>query len=747
MSFARARALVAVVAMGCAGAAPNVGTARAVAAPKAMRIVREPGKAALAIVTRSGDPVGASAAFVSTAKIGSRGAVVPVALAGVFEREGVRVTPQADGVRIVATNVAELVAIISAPITPSTDLARVRRKLAALGALPRVTAEELPIAACIGTLVPPGDLSLPSAIDLESWRAAAIVRERVAFGVVGSAPMEHAPALPSGTLAPPSDDGAALAVHDSTGLPASMSMLDVAWRGDLRVAAAARTLADARAPLIAMLAASDPGVRVRAVSAALSSEGACTSLALEMDEGATSRGILRAARAIALVTREMRVAIGNDVDLVAPTDAGEAAEQAALIALASGSAARSDAAPRVVVSVASPAAGTRDALARAIADATHALDARVVEPRTRIESGQPASWVLLASPCGTAGESDADAGASAAFVVAVARALRDHVMSAEPWIASDGVGVIASDRDAGKLADGLGRAFLVDPIEGGRAAQSQLLETARPGLAALAEAIAPGRPATVLPTGTSFGLLRISEAVISARAEALRRGPLRLAVIANTSGPHAEDAVARVDRWITRTTSRACPAQASATTPKPGTYSVTTDDGSSEVYIAAMVPDAISAEAASIASLLDGPDGLLAAALGDGLARTYGARAVGPPGGRAIAIHIEAPSNALDAAVGQVRALLDRMRQGAITDADLARSKKRSDHERAARLADPRQRLVVLFRDEVAAADPPLDRVRAAAATLRDDALVIVAARPRGSSTTRFVIPDGGRTP
>jgi hypothetical protein len=217
-----------------------------------------------------------------------------------------------------------------------------------------------------------------------------------------------------------------------------------------------------------------------------------------------------------------------------------------------------------------------------------------------------------------------------------------------------------------------------------------------------------------------------------ARAESLRNGPLRVAFIANESAAQADAAIARVDRWVLRAGARACPAQAAASTPKPGTYAVATDDGTSEAYVAASVPRGSEADAAAIAGMLDGPGGMLAQALGDGLAREASARVLGPAGARSIVVHVEAPASALDTAVAQVRALFDRLRRGAIAEADLARHKKQAQLEETTRLRDPRERLIALFRGEPQKEVVTVDRVRATAATiLQDDALVIVAARPR----------------
>ena len=736
--------------LACGGASTNTAQKSAKAAtPKSMRIVREVGRPALAIVTREGDPAGVVAAFVSTSGIGAqRGAVVPVALAGLLASrlEGARVTPQADGVRVVVTAqgdgaLSRIAAAMTEPVTDKTDLTLAKRKVAALSALPHLGPDAAAIATCEGAIVPPADASAPSPADVEAWRAAAVVNERVAFGSVGalSQTATKTPALPAGSFPNARAAAAELALVDAVGeVPNGTALVSIAWRGDLRLLRAARALGDRGAPIPALLAASESGAHLRAVSAALSADGACLSLRAQLGaDVTTSAGAQRAAQTIALLTREARAAIAEEADAApSPDDASEAAEQAAMIALASGRDVRTDDAPRVVVAAPNATPQTRDALAHAVDDATRAWSAPIVEARTHVESGQPSTWILLASPCGTAGEGDADAGASAAFAFAAANAARARGVAAAPWIAGDGVGVLASGADAMALADALARSLLVDPVEGGRAAQGRLLDGARAGLAGLAEAVAPGRPASVLPTGTPYALLRLSEPAIIARADSLRRGPLRVAVLSNLDAAGATNAAARVDRWVLREGARACPAQSSAAPPKPGTYAVQTDDGTSEAYVAALVPQASEDEARAIAGALDGDGGLLARSLGDGLAREISARVLGPPGGRALVVHVEAPQAALDAAVIQIRALFDRVRQGALEAADLARAKKHAEDERAARMRDPRERLIALFRDSPAPPDVTLDRARAAAAAfLRDDSLVIVASRPRTRRT------------
>ena len=721
------------------------------ATPKGMHVVREAGRPPIAIVWREGDPTGAVGAFVSTAGIApERGAVVPVALAGLFASRlpAARVTPQADGVRmaIAGGDVAKLAAALVAPADATTDFGLAERKVAALGALPRVASEEATIASCEGALVPPDSSAAISPAEVEAWRAAAVNRARVAFAMIArSGARVRAPELPEGSASPSRSDPPELAVYEAAD-SARGARVAIAWHGDARLVPAAHALGDPGGPLAALVAASDTRAHLRSVTAALGSQGACLSLRADVDaDPKSSAGAARIAEVIELATREARRAVATgSLELAAdPTDA---AEQAALLAAYDGGA-REPGSPRVVVQTSGSIVGTtaggttqtradaaREAIATAEATAKHAFGERAVESRVRVERGQPLNWILLASPCGTAGESDGDAGASAAFAMATATALRARGIAAEPWTAADGVGVIASATDSSAAGDVLGRVMLVDGVEGARAAQARLLDAARPGLSALAEAIAPGRPASVLPTGTPQSLLRLSDAAIISRADALRRGPLRVVVLANDDAVQGEAAVASIDRWALRENARTCPARAEGSPPKPGTYAVQTEDGTSEAYLAAPVAPEDESAAATLASALDGEGGLLEKALGDGLAREWSARVLGRSGERALVVHVDAPADALDAAVAQVRALFDRLRQGAVAQADVARANERTEDARAIRMRDPRERLLALFRADATLPPTTPDRARAAAAAIfRDDALVIVAARPRGA--------------
>ena len=132
--------------------------------------------------------------------------------------------------------------------------------------------------------------------------------------------------------------------------------------------------------------------------------------------------------------------------------------------------------------------------------------------------------------------------------------------------------------------DSAARAFAADAIEPRRAAQARIAllahadETDSRALAAhwRARRLRPVPSWIPRPTARSSGLAGISDESVAVRASSVRRGPLRVAVLANADAAQAEAAVRAVDRWVARHPgeSRACPALAAASTPRAGTYAV-----------------------------------------------------------------------------------------------------------------------------------------------------------------------------
>ncbi len=394
----------------------------------------------------------------------------------------------------------------------------------------------------------------------------------------------------------------------------------------------------------------------------------------------------------------------------------------------------------------------------------------VVESRTRIENGQGDLWLAFGSPCGTLAEIETDAGLGATFAIAAAdrttTALQGTGASAEAWAGPDGIGVIvhgpalpgeSPDAHARRLGDAVARSFAAEPVDRVAVshARARLLgedgrEDAR-ALVTLADAVVPGHPSWIAPMGPVDALGRSSDASVVARASSLRTGPLRVAVLGNASAGQAEAAVGAVDRWIARQpgVARACPVPSTPAPTRPATYAVEAPSATSnEAWLALALPPAdpsASSNAEVIAAALDGADGLLAHALGSGLALGWSARVVGGAHASALVVRIDSAPGAIDGAVAQVRALFDRLRQGSIAAGDLARAAALLAERTLAASLDPGRRVLALWRGVTAATPPTLDALRAfAATTFRDDALIIVAVRPPRPVPDRAPPPPQG---
>jgi hypothetical protein len=634
-----------------------------------------------------------------------------------------------------------------------------------------------------------GSDATPTIPELVAWRSAAHVLNRVAVAATGSKALGQAvdtalagalgwPAGATGAQAPPTGDAPAVVYEGSGELaPGAARIVVTAWtHAPERAVAAADALGGDRGPLSSRLAALEAPARLQSVVATAHVDGGCLSTTIDMPARALAADApARIATAAALARQEIAVQIADAaarVDLgqslaARAADPREAAERAAWWSLARGHA---DARPgeareQILVGVAErrDAAGASlpamsDAIRKEIDRATIAWQAPVVEARTLVERGQGEVWVLLGSTCGTLPETSGDAGASAAVATAAA-ARADGAAAdsrAEPFVAADGIGVLAhgAARDgespqahARRLADVAARAFAADPLDPGPVvvARTSLLARAGSGdaraLGALGNALAPGHPSWVDATGTAFGLASTTDEAVALRASAMRTGPLRVAVIANVDEAQADAAVRAVDRWIARrpVEDRACPAAPILAPTRPGTYAVEVASGEPSEAILAFPLDgeeATRAAATWTAAAFDGPDGLLARALGGGektaaLANAWSATVLGLPRSPALAVRIVGPEALLDSAVAQTRALFDRVRQGALRDEDRGRAAAWLGRATLGEGLDPRARIMRLWRGDATSAQPSLADLHAFAARfLHDEGLVIVAARP-----------------
>lgn len=693
-----------------------------------------------------------------------------------------------------ASSAASLVEAIRqamlAPVTADDPaLAAVARKIEALARRPLPDRALADVAQCTGEAFGFGADIPPTATELETWRQAAHGTSRVAFSVAGDEALASSvadalgegpawpAATPVGIVHHASPDSPAATYDASSEIPDGAARVIVVARtaSPDQAVGPASVLGDPRGPLASRLAALDAPARVRSVVATAHGDGGCLAVTLDLAARDLERdAAARIATAAALARQEITVELA---DVAPASDAGgelaqrapdprDAAERAAWWSLSGRSPEPGDG-PRLSLTIG--LAATRDTGASAslpVAEirteldrATIAWHAPVVEAKSRVERGQGETWILVASPCGTTGEA-ADAGSSAA--VATAAALQAEASAAdarvEPFVSPDGIGVLAhgparrgesAQAHARRLADIAARAFAADALDGARTSQARTAllahasETEARLLAYAGNALAPGHPSWLAPLGTRTGLSSIADDDIEARAAALRGGPLRVAVLASDDQAQADAAVRSVDRWVARRPGevRACPMPPDVKA-RPGTYAVDLPAGArSEVVLAAPLAStdpAARTAATWLAAALDGPDGLLARALGgpsgDGahaLASTWSVAVLGAPRTPALVLRLVSDDASLDAAVAQTRALLDRLRQGALRDEDVTRATRVVARAQLSAALDPRLRTIALWRKEATPQAPTLDALRTfAAATLRDDALVIVAARP-----------------
>jgi hypothetical protein len=782
---------VALALAACAGT-PRKGSLRTPSAVARADVRIANGRPPVAVVAREGDPAAAVGVAITTAGLGNGDPEPAIALAGLLEDRlralsvDARVTPAWDGVRATliarteddARKAASMLRDAMLAPAREADVAAAKRKLGALARRPLDDRALERWARCVGDpralpdrALTPADIDAPR---LERWRAEAFGIGRTAFAAVGSADVAEAivdavlrgpPWRPSIPLPPKSAPAEATFVYERAGEPTLHVTIETS-SSDAAVQLA-EALGDARSPLAPRLAALEVPFRVREVTGTAHASGGCVGVVLEAN-GHPPDLATRVADAVSLVGLEAATHLAarpRDGRLLARRsgDAREAAERAAWWTLAERS--ESSARGELAVALGIPTRRgkereretvTAEALTAAVARARATWAKPVLEVRSRLEIGQGEAWILLASPCGTDEETDADAGLTALVAVAMAsNDVRDDVRI-EPWVAADGAGVIVHgpaleneslEAQATRLANVAAKSFAAEPIVGPTLARARADLTRRPSDAALAivaGAIAPQHPSWLLPMGPAETVARLSDGAAMLRAQALRAGPLRFAMLANGGRSQVETAVRAADRWVPRKSgeSRVCRGPFAASPPKPGTYAAPFRPGSSpEAYVAFPLPpadDAALRSAQVLSFALDGEGGSLDRAL-TGTAATTSARVLGAPRAPALVLRITAPHASLDAAVEQTRAMIDRVRSGAIATADLERSTERLGRAQLAMALDPRARLVATWRGEPvdpAVAPPSIEELKAVAQrVLVEDTMIIVAARPPRSST------------
>ncbi|MFO0757652.1 MAG: hypothetical protein U0359_14240 [Byssovorax sp.] len=801
--------LLALLGSACGGEPPPAPSAPPaplpIAAPEGSlgRIERRqiPARPRLTLISRDGDPTPAIVVSIAA----DLGPSVSTALAALLEARltgaGFPVDSRADRdalrVRLLLGDPARIPAFFAAlgaavttPVrSDARELALVTDRLKALRRNPLDAAALLPVVACTGALgLAPGepalDLGTPKGLaDLESARGTALVAARASIAVVGPAAFTAAagaaltasPAWPEGS---PADDAwpAADAATVLTGplLDRRSARLTIALRtADPAVAAAAaERLGAADSPLVTRLRALPQPYRVVDLFGVARPRGGCLAVTLETsihprDRSFETTAALAAAVARAELRAEVALGAGPAVagrQILTAADPRDAASRAAWWALSGVAPASTP--ERWALALALPPADHPSSadpsperwkaeLDRALAGASQP----VLERRAAVERGQGELWVLLASPCGVVEEGPLDAGLGAVAMLASMEALRGKAgATVEPWITTDGIGVLAhapirDEREtpldlARRVGDAAARAFghgtlTVEHTAAARASALDLIGRAQgkdgAAFASFAGALSPDHPSWLSPFGIWSKVASAGLEDVRFRRDALAGGPLRLAVLANTDAAEVEAAVQAAERWFSPSTGpRVCRASA-PTAPRPGHYDVRLPDGAAygQALIGAPIaaPGSPAHDLASIAvELLGGEGGALASAFQQSIGSAT-ARILGGSRAPALVIDVHAPPAGVAAASAEVRQAIGRLSE-TVTEADLARAYGSLERREQEGRSDPRRRLVDLWSGR-AAGPPPRPTLVAfrafLAAVLRESALVVVEARADGT--------------
>lgn len=737
------------------GAAPLPAPAPTVPAQVEMRDVEH--RPRISLVARLGDPSPAVAMAVAHDLGSTASTVLAAILQTRLEKLGFPQTqarPEALGLQVRAlvhspAEAGKFVRMATRALrTPLSAhdpaLPAVARALEALEARSFSGSAEQAVAACTGELgVRVGaalvDPRSPAGLRrIEAWRKQVATAPSVAFAALGPAPLLNAAARAlSETEAWPESPAPRdpWPTHDVTGVDAAggdTRTLSVALRvGDGSVAIeAARKLAEPHSALSERLGSMDPAFHLERVVGTTRPRGACVRVDVHAPGGKPAPRLQDVADATLVTLGEVHRALSAaassewtlEDSVLRPSDPRDAAAIAAWRALSG----RLKPGPeRVFVSYSARRSTPRDsaALEQAIQRQRVRWQHLTLDQRARVEPGQSELWALIASPCGTVGESADDAGLSAMVVRSLATERpRIGDVRFEPWVSPDGIGLLAHaprqgphdtpEKQAARVGNALGRALVTTELSGTDVARTranllhELGPGPEPGWWLAVESAAPDHPSWLEPRGTWQSITSAATHAVEERRRELLRGPLRVAVIANWDRAQVATTSAAIERWLAplRGDARECPA-AAAVAPRHGELNLETS-ASVEPRAAAYVsvplphgPAGLPREAEWTALLLNRQGGWLDQALRlPGLASSAHATVLGGSHAAALVIEVTAVDDKVDEAVAQVRGLLARLGQGAASADDAAIARRRFQQLDAAAALDPRQRIVDLWR-------------------------------------------------
>jgi hypothetical protein len=344
-----------------------------------------------------------------------------------------------------------------------------------------------------------------------------------------------------------------------------------------------------------------------------------------------------------------------------------------------------------------------------------------VTERTALEPGHSTLSVLIASPCGTAGETSRDAGKRATMLTALAAASTSSDFTVLPWITADAMGLLVQSQALSAAETGKAHAersawrlalALLSPLDGARTAtarQSILnqLVGPEPDLSHLLAVLSNGQPSALEPRGSWTAVDALVHDEIDAARHAFIAEPLRVAVLANQASTQGTQLVQELSRLIAplRTGRGDCAAAPALVPSSSGQWHLEpTSAPRAPALVAVPLPGADSAlgpsEAEWLAYLFNRKGGWLERHLvATRLVSAANARIWGGRRGRALTIELFAPPEQIDAAIQKTRTLLHDLSRGAVLSvADVTAATQFFQSERIRLQHDRRQRIVGLWR-------------------------------------------------
>ena len=306
--------------------------------------------------------------------------------------------------------------------------------------------------------------------------------------------------------------------------------------------------------------------------------------------------------------------------------------------------------------------------------------------------------------------------------------LKDGVQI-EPWVAPHAVGLLAhaprrSLKEtpaalATRVSRALAEALSVTPItfEDTALARDQILQSiGRDPDAAwwhTVSALSPEHPSWLSPRGTFLSVNEATRGNLEQRRQLLLSEPLRAVVIANSDQTQGRLALDELERWLgpLRGAPVDCPKPAPLT-PALGQIEVQNGAAEAKSFVAVRTPpDGVAARATQY--LLNRKGGWLDQALArPGLVTSAEAHLLGGVANHALIVEVRALDDKAPEAVDQVRALFERLAQGAAAASDVTLAQKRLDAEATLARLSPRGRSVELWGLPDADAKLTLQRLR-----------------------------------